>query len=418
MSVIEEIKKRVSLLQVVSEHVVLTENNGRFAGKCPFHNESNASFTVNVEKGLFHCYGCQARGDVIEFVEKIEGFTKAQAIQTLAKQAGISGTNAAALTKEEKAEFRIIKGFAAVQQVYAKQFWASSSPAAAYMHSRGLTQETLKKFGVGYAPGYTNAIFEALGRVGITKQEAVESGLLAWSRKNQKEYDPMFGRVVFPISSAKGVVGFGGRLLKDQEDGNCKYKNTSLSPIFQKGNHLFGLAQAQKAIRQTKTALAVEGYIDVLSMHQAGFANCVGTMGTAITVQQLELLALHCTTLILLLDGDIAGQKAMLRTLDLALHAGFIVKIVRLPHEEDPDSFVRKENGPQSMQQLLDSAECGLEVWMNYLETQPPAEQSVWIRSFLLDVPDKLLQVVWAKRLAAFLGVTTQTLLSSLDSQA
>lgn len=413
MTIIQKIKERIPIAEIARRYVPDLKDHvsgKRLLGSCPFHEQRTGSFNIDPVKGRFHCYSCGRHGDLIELVEEVEGLSKKDAIHKLALEAGIEPETKTAPTEQQKQEQRLKKAFSAAQDAYSQGLWAKDSPGLHYMRNRGVSDDTLKEFEVGFSPAsYSKAVSAAVQKSGVSIKEALDFNVLAKSSKGNV-YDPMFGRVVFPIYSEKQhLVGFGGRII-DKDSDVAKYKNTS---SFQKGAFVFGLKQAVPHIRRSGKAIVVEGYMDVLAMHQAGFKNCVGTMGTAITTAQLHSIRKHCPCIIFLMDGDSAGQTATMQALDRAIKAGFNVQVALLPDGADPDDFVRK-NGHDSMQALLNEAVCGLEMWLRHLDETSAAELSCWVGDFLKAVADPIAKIVWAKRIGKFLGVSAQELLDAV----
>lgn len=419
MSIIDQIKSRLPIEQVAREYLptLRQQNSDRLVAHCVFHDgDTNASLQIEPSKGTFYCFGCQARGDVVDFVQRVTNVSQKQAISLLAKQAGIVSQQAPELSEQQKTYLRIKKAFQRAHEAYTRNFWAKGSPALQYMLDRGIKEETLKAFGIGYAPSHSDAVQTAVKSTGLSAQEAADCGVLSISKQG-KLYDPMFGRIVFPIHSPGGdLVGFSGRVLPQDEEGQVKYKNTMATDYFQKGSCLFGLQQAEKHIRSVGYVNVVEGYMDVLSMHQSGFSNCVAPMGTAITPAQIRLLHQHTGNVMSLMDGDAAGRAASFKALDLMLREGLQVKVARLSDGEDPDSVLTTPNGSNLIRQALKSSVPGLELWLSDLATKSPEQLATWVRSFITSFSDRIVQIFWAKRVSGFLGVTARDVLAACDA--
>lgn len=354
---LEEIKNRVAVSEVVSKRVKLTKKGREHSGLCPFHNEKSPSFTVNDDKGFYHCFGCGAHGSVIDFVINTEGLNFPEAIERLAGLAGLEVPDDTP-QQRERAEKRktLYDVMEAAAQFYEKMLkMPEGQEAAQYLHHRGLTAETQARFRLGYAP--QGGLQAALKREGISDALMIEAGLLIQpDDRNRSPYDRFRQRVMFPITDRRGkVIAFGGRLLGE---GKPKYLNSPDTPLFHKGTILYGLAQAREASYKAGEILVTEGYMDVIALAQGGFPNAVAPLGTALTEEQIQLLWKMSPSPILCFDGDAAGQRAAARGAERALphlKAGYGLRFVHLPQGEDPDSLI-KAQGSAAMQEVLDQA--------------------------------------------------------------
>lgn len=341
MSDIELIKNRIKISDLVGKYVSLkAKSNGEYVGLCPFHGEKTPSFTVSEHKGFFHCFGCGENGDIFTFLMKIERLEYIDALKTLAQSAGV------VLKQQSKENFDRVKLAQKIYQeaqiFYHKAIYSPSRDAKKtleYMKSRGFTDETIKKYGIGFAPNYDSLPKHLLNK--FSEKELLDSKI-AYKKKGL--YDIFAHRVIFPIHDRKGaVIAFGGRILTDAKD-QPKYLNSPENPIFHKGFNLYGLYQAAADIIAQDTAVIVEGYVDVLSLHQEGIKNAVAPLGTSIKLEHLQILSKLCKNVTVCLDGDEAGNKAMLRTINLILPEAtpeFSLKFVSLPAGQDPDDFLK-----------------------------------------------------------------------------
>lgn len=349
--VIDEIRSRFDIVDVVSEYVPLQRSGRGYKGLCPFHTEKTPSFHVNRERQFFYCFGCQTGGDLFHFLMKIERATFAEVAEKLAERAGIE--LAPASPEEERRRRQreaIFKANRAAADFFVKALYADEGKGAReYLKGRGLTKETAQAFSLGYAPPGWHRLREHLERSGIREEIAVAAGLLARGRKGA--YDWLRDRIVFPIFDVRGrIVGFGGRLL----DGDgAKYVNTAESPVFSKRSHLYGLHLAKE--ERSGRLVVVEGYMDVVSLYQHGVRGCVASLGTAFTEEQARLLKRFADQVVMAYDGDAAGRKATARGLDILAAAGLEVRVLRLPEGHDPDSYVRSE-GAEAFQRLLEES--------------------------------------------------------------
>ncbi|MBI4870842.1 MAG: DNA primase [Candidatus Riflebacteria bacterium] len=346
--VLDEIRERADIVAVVSDHVLLKRAGANFSGLCPFHSEKTPSFTVHPGKRIFHCFGCGVGGDVFSFVMRIQNISFPAAIEKLAMQVGLDLTPYRG--RESDVDFARIHNLMREAQGFFKRALAAAPAARAYLEKRGLTAQTIREFGIGYAPDEWRAATDHLTSRGYTRDELVTFGLVRRG-KEDSVYDYFRGRVVFPIEDEFAKpVGFGGRILGD---GNPKYLNSPESAVYSKGRMLFNLHRAAPAAAEAgMTLLLVEGYMDVIGLWQAGFHHVVATLGTALTETQVRKLAKVAKHLVFAYDPDAAGVKATLRALPLLEKTGLEVSMLRLPQGVDPDEFVQ-ENGADALQERL-----------------------------------------------------------------
>ncbi|MCS7170029.1 MAG: DNA primase, partial [Candidatus Kapabacteria bacterium] len=353
--VIEQVRQQVDLVELVGEVVLLKRVGKNYAGLCPFHREDTPSFFVQPERGIFKCFGCGKGGNAITFVMEYYRLAFPEAVRFLAERFGIALPEEAIKGGEKQGELArsVYQALQAAASYYHEAlFRPEGTDALAYVTSRGLQESTLRRFGVGYAPETWDALLRYLHQRGFDEAVLEEAGLVNRSERGGV-YDRFRHRLMFPIHDTIGrVVGFGARRLREEE-ATPKYLNSPATPVYDKGRLLYGLYHARDALRTNGYAVLVEGYMDVLTLHQAGIATAVATAGTALTVEQLRLLRRYCRQLFVIYDADRAGQQATLRALELALQEGFEVKITLLPEGEDPDSFVRAQ-GAKALRLRLD----------------------------------------------------------------
>ncbi|MGD9537234.1 MAG: DNA primase [Alphaproteobacteria bacterium] len=355
---LDEIRARASLEAVVGRRVRLIRRGKEQLGLCPFHQEKTPSFTVSDQKGFFHCFGCGAHGDVVGFVMRAEGLSFPEAVERLAHEVGLEIPKE---TPAERARHEQAATLGAVLEAAAAWFEqnlkAETGRAARdYLAGRRLTAETIARFRLGFAPASRSALKAALAAKGIDEAMMVAAGLLVEPGEGGERYDRFRGRVMFPIRDARGrVVAFGGRILGP---GEPKYLNSPETELFQKGAMLYGLDLAGGAARKAGRIVVVEGYMDAIALHQAGLAETVAPLGTALTELQLELLWRYAATPVLCFDGDAAGERAASRVVERALprlKAGFSLRFATLPAGEDPDSLIGHEGRP-GIERVLDAA--------------------------------------------------------------
>jgi DNA primase len=355
---LDEIRARVPLEGVISRRVRLTRRGRELTGLCPFHNEKTPSFTVSEEKGFFHCFGCGAHGDVIGFVMRDEGLGFPEAIERLASDAGLAlpkrEPRNEAREKERVSLYGVME--AATAWFEAELAGQRGAQARRYLETRGLSAETIAEFRLGYAPDSRDALRGALIKGGITEAMMLTTGLLIAPDDGGTSYDRFRGRVIFPIADRRGrIIAFGGRALGDLQP---KYLNSPETPLFHKGSVLYGHHFAAGPARKAGRVVAVEGYMDVIAMHQAGINDAVAPLGTALTELQLEALWRLADTPILCFDGDKAGARAAARAVERALPrlgAKRSLAFATLPTGEDPDTVIH-DGGPAALLELLDGA--------------------------------------------------------------
>ena len=343
---------------VIGKRVRLVRRGRELLGLCPFHNEKTPSFTVNEEKGFFHCFGCGAHGDVIGFVMRDEGLAFPEAVERLAGDAGLAlparDPRAEAREKQRHSLFGVVE--AAAKWFEAELAGPRGEAARRYLDARGVDEATRAQFRLGYAPDSRTALRTALEKDGITEAMMVEAGLLIAPDDGRTPYDRFRGRVIFPICDRRGrVVAFGGRALGDVQP---KYLNSPETPLFAKGSLLYGQHLAAPAARKAGRVIAVEGYMDVIALHQARIAEAVAPLGTALTENQLEALWRLADDPVLCFDGDEAGARAAGRAVERALprlNAKRSLRFVTLPAGQDPDTMVR-DRGRQAMAEIVDAA--------------------------------------------------------------
>ena len=357
---VERVKEAVDMVEVVGARTDLRRVGTRWTGLCPFHDERTPSFSVNAEHKLYHCFGCSESGDAIKFVMETEGLDFVGALEALAERYNIELQRENEDPEAEKRRMRrerLLKLVDRTATYYTRVLWESpeAEAARAYLVQRGLGEEVLREFRVGYSPTAWDRVVSAALRDGYQVQEVIAAGLAQQSRGRSGVIDRFRGRIMFPLSDARGrVLGFGARKMADGDQGP-KYLNTSENELFHKGRTVYGIDRARGPAAKAGRVVAVEGYTDVLALHQAGVREAVAIMGTAVTPDQLTELARAATTVYFALDADAAGQEAMSRAARGADERGIDLKVVALPPGSDPADLVGRD-GADAFMELLQGA--------------------------------------------------------------
>ena len=366
---ISEIKYRNDLGELAASYMQLKRRGRNLVGLCPFHGEKTPSFNIYTENGSFYCFGCGVGGDVITFVKKIENLDYMEAVKFLAERAGMSMPEDDYDDSVSKLRTRIYEANReAARFFYAKLMSKEGSEGLAYLRNRGLADSTIRHFGLGFAPDERFALGNHLRSRGFSENEMIAANLVFKSRSGNSVLDRFYNRVMFPIIDVRGnVIAFGGRIMTDQKP---KYLNTSDTLVFNKSYNLFSLNNAKNS--KSDSLILCEGYMDVISLNQAGFTNAVATLGTALTADQAALMKRYCKEVILCYDADEAGQKATARAIDILRRAGLVVKVISIPDGKDPDEFIRRhgDKGHAAFQNVLDNSGNDMEYRMQKLKSR------------------------------------------------
>jgi DNA primase len=356
---IERVRESADIVEVVSAHTDLRRQGERFVGLCPFHEERTPSFSVKPAEGFYYCFGCEAGGDTIKFVQEKEGLSFPDAVEALAERYGVEVEREREDPQAEQRRRHRARLGEALQRAadfYEATLWGTDKAAKAreYLGRRGFTEDTLRGFGVGFAPSAWDSIVAAGQRAGFSLDELRAVGLV---QKGQKGgyYDAFRARITFPLRDVRGrTIGFGARATTP--DQKPKYKNSAEGELFHKSRALYGIDRARGAIARGGRAVVVEGYTDVLALHQAGIEEAVAVMGTAITADQLKLLGGYAEEIVLALDADRAGREAMLRAQRVAGGGSVRLLVVAMPEGEDPAELLAAEGGEERFRRLLTEA--------------------------------------------------------------
>ena len=420
-SFIQELKFRNNIGDVVSSYVNLRRSGRNMVGLCPFHGEKTPSFHVYPDNGSFYCFGCHAGGDVITFVRKIEHLDYVEAVRFLADRAGMQVPERQVDDGMARLRMRILE----INREAARFFYSvlnsqEGQPGMDYLRGRTLTQRTIRHFGLGYAPPDRFALVNHLRRKGFSGEEVIQANV-AFRGRNGGAVDRFSNRVMFPIIDLRGnVIAFGGRVLGDAKP---KYLNTSDTPAFHKSSALFALNFAKDA--GGDQLILAEGYMDVISLHQAGFPTAVATLGTALTAEQARLMARYAKEIVLCYDADTAGQNATARAIPMLREAGLLVKVLTVPNGKDPDEYIRSygDQGYARFKNLLDTTGNDVEYRLQKLQQANPIEEPAGRVAYLTGAAEilagltnRIEQEVYAGRLAEEMSVDRSAILRQVDS--
>lgn len=407
---VDEIKRRANIVDVVSEYVTLRKTGINYTGLCPFHKEKTPSFSVNADKQIFYCFGCGEGGDVIAFLMKINHMTFPEALRHLAGKLGIV-LSGEFRDRETHGEKSLREEMFRVNQLAADFFCGhlraeTGKGARTYLAGRGMGEEVIRTFRLGYAPGGWRNLRDFFEKKKVSPKLVEKAGLLI-PKGEGDFYDRFRGRLMFPIEGVNGsVIAFGGRAMGDEMP---KYLNSSESPVYVKGKNLYGLSRAKEDVRKKNEAILVEGYFDFLQLWNAGIRNAVATLGTALTRNHLDLLRRYTRNVIVLFDPDEGGRHAVERSLQLFLEEKMNARVVLLPEKDDPDSFVRKY-GRGALEDLISRAQSMVDYYIDHVlgskggleENVDAADSAV---RFIVTIEDPLQRNEFIRRVAERLGM-------------
>lgn len=420
-SFLDDLVERNPIEDVVSQYVSMTRRGGRLFGLCPFHGEKTASFSVTPDNGLFYCFGCHKGGGVINFVMEIENLSYPDAVRFLAKRAGMEVPEDEQYHSRYRQQERLWALSAeAARFFHAQLYQPAGAQALAYARGRGLSQKILTNFGMGYAPDRWTALLEAMEAKGYTQQELLDAGLALRHAEKGTVYDRFRNRLMFPIIDVRGhVIGFGGRVM---DNSTPKYLNSPDTLIFNKRKNLFAMNLAKRS--KAGRIILVEGYMDAIAMHQYGFDSAVASLGTALTQDQVALLARYTDQVVLIYDGDEAGQNATRRALPMLERSGLQIRVLAIQGAKDPDEYLQKF-GADRFKLLLDGAENQMEYQIAALARKYDITQDSQKVEFLQAAADLLAEVgsgvereVYGGRIAQAAGVSYDTLKLEIDKAA
>lgn len=420
----EEIKQRLDLIEVIQEYTQIKKVGNNWKGLCPFHNEKTPSFMASEEKQIWKCFGCDAGGDVFKFIMMIEGIEFVEALRLLADKAGVElkKQDPKLQTKRNK----ILEILDLSSKFYNKALIESKSGKIArdYLLGRKLEEITWDEFLIGYSPESWDMLTKFLKKKGFQDEEIIESGMVVKKENGLGYYDRFRNRLMFPINDIHGnTVGFGGRVLdKTNDKQQAKYINSPQTFVYDKSRVLYGLDKAKSEIRKNNYSIVVEGYTDVITSHQAGIKNVVAASGTALTLEQIELLKRYSENVILAFDMDSAGDMATKRGINLAQSKGLNVKILELPSGKDPDECIKEdiEMWKKSIREAKSIMEYYFEstlkqVDLNRVEDKKKA--AALLLPQIKIIPNKIEQTHYLQKLGELLGVDEKILTDSMNSQ-
>jgi DNA primase len=427
MSQVDEVRTAADIVKVVGDYVKLRKAGANYMGLCPFHQEKTPSFAVHPTKQIFHCFGCGVGGDVFKFVMLLENLTFPEALRRVAEKVGVPLREAVrdetfdANARERAVLYKIHE---AAAKFFAAQLGgtAEGRAARAYLADRGLSDEVVGRFRLGYAPADGQGLTRALRDAGFEPEALEKSGLVLRDNEDKRHFDRFRRRIIYPISNESGkVVAFGGRALGDDQP---KYLNSPETPIYTKGRVLYHLDRAGSAIRKLDYAILVEGYMDCIAVASAGVENVVATCGTSLTESQIRLLGRYARRVVVNYDPDSAGVAATERSLTLLLEEGFEAKVLALPGGLDPDSFIRRQGAAPYRERLANAP-----TYLDYLTERATTQHDVSrpegkiaaanaVMPYLARVPNPMLRAELANRLAERLRVDERLLRDELKRAA
>jgi len=388
--IVEEVREKNDIVDVISGYVKLQRKGSSYFGLCPFHNEKSPSFSVSPDKQMYYCFGCQAGGNVFTFVMEYENYSFPEALKMLSDRAGVKLPEQE-YSKEARKQQDLKTQILELNKQAAKYYYyqlrtENGRQAMDYLTGRELSDETIKKFGLGFANKYSDDLYKYLKKQDVSDELLKESGLVNVDEKHGM-YDKFWNRVIFPIMDVNGrVIGFGGRVMGD---GKPKYLNSPETKVFDKSRNLYGLNIARTS--RKKCLLVCEGYMDVISLHQAGFNNAVASLGTALTTQHASLLKRYTEEVILTYDSDEAGVKAALRAIPILKAAGLSARVLQMQPYKDPDEFI-KALGADAFEERIAQAENSFMFEVAILQTNYSMEDPESKTAFFNTIAGKLVE--------------------------
>jgi len=419
---LQELRDKNEITNVVSAYVNLKRAGRLYSGRCPFHNEKTPSFYIYPDTQSFYCFGCGVGGEVITFIRKIENLDYIDAVKLLAQRAGIDMPQDSYDDSMAKLNRRIYEINRETARFFHRCLISPDGAAGlSYLKNRGLSNKTIKRFGLGFAPDKPFELINHLKGQGFSDTELIQANVAAKSRKDYI-MSRFYNRVMFPIIDLRGnVVAFGGRIMSDQKP---KYLNTSDTPVFSKSSQLFALNMAKNV--NTRQLILAEGYMDVIALHQAGFENAVATLGTALTPSQADIMRRYADEVIICYDSDEAGRKASDRAIALLRNAGLKIRVVTIPNAKDPDEFMKShgDKGPAIFKVLLEKSAGDIDYKLDKLldkynisQTQGKVEYLTEAAGVIADSANPIERDVYISKLSEKLGVKKEAITEQVQKR-
>ena len=413
---LDELTARNPIEDVVGQYVTLRRSGGNLFGLCPFHGEKTASFSVAPDKGIYYCFGCHKGGGVVNFQMEIEGLSYPDAVRALAKRAGMTVPDDEQYQSRYRQQERLWALHKEAARFFHSQLYAPhGAQALEYALGRGMPKSTLTTFGVGYAPNTWDAMVKAMRAKGYTDLELIDSGLVTVSKKNGNLFDRFRDRLMFPIIDVRGnVIGFGGRIMNNDDPNAAKYLNSPETIIFNKRKNLFALNLAKKS--KLGYLILVEGYMDAVALHQYGFDCAVASLGTSLTEEHATLLTRYTDQVVLIYDGDEAGQRASARAIPILEKAGLQIRVLKMKDAKDPDEYLKKF-GADAFKVLLEDASNRVEYQLNAIRRKYDLREDDQRVKFINEcaqlistLPNSIQREVYGNRVAQEGGISYEAL--------
>ena len=417
MEIVDQIRQTASIVEIASQYTTLRRRGNKHVGLCPFHSEKAPSFTVDEEKQLFHCFGCNAGGDIFTLVMERENLSFPEALKYLAEKYNIPLPKRREFSPQlQKLEEKLFKINENTLAFFKKNLFATKEgeKALEYLKKRDISEETIQKLKIGYALNSWDSLLSFFKEKKVPPKLLEQAGLVLYNQKKDSYYDRFRGRIIFPIFSLTGkVVAFGGRTIFNAEP---KYLNSPDTPVYSKGKILYGLNFSKESVRETGEVIIVEGYTDFVSLYQAGITNSAASLGTSLTSQQVSLPLRFAPRMIVSYDGDAAGKKAACRAISLCFEKGVQVKILTLPPGIDPDNLIKK-SGLSEFKNLVQKSTPGLKFLIDSLleewRKDIPEEKTKIVRNAvdeIVKMPDPIVRSEYLKQASEYLSVDEEDL--------
>jgi len=426
---VERIKQAAAVAEVIGDYVTVKKKGANYWACCPFHGEKTPSFSISPSKGIYKCFGCGKAGDSVRFVMDMEGLGYGEALRHLAKKYGIDiqeeeMTDDQILRQNERESLFIMLDYA--KEFFKKQLYDTEegkSIALPYFKERGFSDSTSQAFDLGYSPEAWDALLKSALKQGFSQEIIEKAGLVTQKNEEGKVYDRFRNRVIFPIHNVSGkIIAFGARILKnDAKSSQAKYLNSPETDVYHKSSSLYGIHQAKNEIRSLDVCYLVEGYTDVISLHQAGIKNVVASSGTSLTVEQIKLIGRFTQHITVLYDGDSAGIKAALRGMDLILEEGLQVNLVVFPEGQDPDSYVRKIGSDAFIEYIKKESQDIISFQANLFSREAgddPFKRSELIKEMVLSIskiPDAIQRSLFIQKTSSLMRLEEDVLLAEMN---